>query len=272
MSDSCSDSARALATIMLKLDALNKFDAITWWDIWFCLASASILVLDLIVRYKRDGSDGGESRTQLKELADLAQKHRRKPHMPGTIEKFASIVPELWGMAESMGKNGDTRDEATDIENNEAKLEAGDNNDGNRQGDTVPTAPRQRTAMQQTAQDISAIYPLHHMQSITNSGAYLFADNVSAMRNMVPEPGATASQLGNMPVGSSAANVAGAGPPGAAGVPGSMAAPRFERFSSSSHQNSFMDFSIHNFSEWNWGDLGSLLGGEGTGDSAGAGV
>ncbi|KAJ6276412.1 hypothetical protein J3E71DRAFT_348349 [Bipolaris maydis] len=43
-----------------------------------------------------------ESRILLSQLADLAQRHRRNPYMPGTLEKFASLVPELHSMADSL--------------------------------------------------------------------------------------------------------------------------------------------------------------------------
>ncbi|KAG9206324.1 hypothetical protein G6514_005050 [Epicoccum nigrum] len=34
MANSCSDSGRSLARILLKLESIGRFDAITWWDIW----------------------------------------------------------------------------------------------------------------------------------------------------------------------------------------------------------------------------------------------
>lgn len=105
MADSCAHSGRALAQILLKLESLGKFDPIIWWDIWYALASGSILVLDLVCINRRNSNDSiSESRILLSQLADLATRHQRNPHMPGTIKKFASLVPELHLMADSLRK------------------------------------------------------------------------------------------------------------------------------------------------------------------------
>ncbi|KAJ4370433.1 hypothetical protein N0V83_004951 [Neocucurbitaria cava] len=152
MAETCSDSGRNLGQIMLKLDMLRQFDAVTWWDVWYTLASSSMLVLDLVCLKKSAGKDLSASRKLLLQLANLAQHHRKNPHMPGTIEKFASIVPELHSMAESMN----TSSSAT------MKSKA--------DSDDIP-GPSQ--PLQQTQQGVS--YSFH--QPSTNSGAYMFADN-----------------------------------------------------------------------------------------------
>lgn len=209
MADSCSDSGRALARILLKLEGIGRFDAITWWDIWYTLASSSILVLDLVCMNKITGTDMSASRILLSQLADLAQRHKRNPHMPGTIQKFASIVPELQSMVNAM---------------NNSKL-------------SMVTAPKAEVtthtnpeglgpSMQQPHEVVT--YPFHHTS--TNSGAYMFADD--APGRFYPEQ--------QYP-----------------GTPYSTA--RFDR----NTQTSFMDFTINNIHDWNWGDLGSLLGNEG---------
>ncbi|KAF2707172.1 hypothetical protein K504DRAFT_504348 [Pleomassaria siparia CBS 279.74] len=202
MSDSCAESGRALARVLLKLESIGKFDSITWWDIWYALTSGSILVLDLLCVVKQGGDAVPESRILLSQLADIATRHRRNPHMPGTIEKFASIVPELHSMADSMNTQSP------------AKVEAR----------PEPEPVRQ---LPQPHNDAPPPFPYH--QSSTNSGAYLFADNIPG--RFYPE-----SEL--------------AGP-----FPHS----RFDRGT----QMTFMDFTINNIQDWNWGDLGSLLGNEG---------
>lgn len=206
MAESCSHSGRDLGRILLKLEAVGKFDAITWWDIWYTLASSSVLVLDLVCLHKLPDTDMSPSRILLSQLADLAQRHRRNPHMPGTIERFASIVPELYSMATSMN--------ASPSSAANPKMENED----------IPGPSR---LPQQTKQD-AALYPYH--QSSTNSGAYMFADTASG--RFYPEQEYT----------------------GAA-----YPSPRLDRTT----QMQFMDFTINNINDWNWGNLGSLLGSEG---------
>jgi hypothetical protein len=70
-----------------------------------------------------------------------------------------------------------------------------------------------------------APYPYHH--STTNSGAYMFADNVPP--RFYPEPEHTN---------------------------GAYTHARMER----NTQMQFMDFTINNINDWNWGDLGNLIG------------
>jgi hypothetical protein len=165
-------------------------------------------VLDLVCLNKMTGTDLSESRVLLSQLADLAQHHKRNPHMPGTIEKFASIVPELHSMADSMSSS-----QSPVVER---KTEDATNNE--------PAAPPRPTSQQQ--QDLVP-YPYH--QSTTNSGAYMFADNVPG--HFYPEQPPTNGAYSNA---------------------------RYDR----STQMNFMDFTISNINEWNWGDLGNLIGNE----------
>ena len=209
MANSCSDSGRSLARILLKLESIGRFDAITWWDIWYTLASSSALVLDLVCVDQMTGTDMSASRILLSQLADLAQRHKQNPHMPGTIEKFASIVPELQSMVNNMHISRSPAPTApqTTISRNPS-----------RETSRPPQLPSQE----------AALYPFH--QTSTNNGAYMFADNIPG--RFYPEP-----QY--------------AGP--------AYSTARFDR----NTQMSFMDFTINNIHDWNWGDLGSLLGNEG---------
>ena len=215
MAESCSVSGKELSSIMLKLDAIGKFDAVTWWDIWYTLASSSMLVLDLVCLSKTTGTDLSESRILLSQLADLAQRHRRNPYMPGTIAKFASIVPELHSLAETMN----TSPSAANASN------TGRNDSPGPSYAPPPPPPQQEQPFQQH-QDVLP-HPYH--QSPTTSGAYMFADSVAG--RFYPEQ-----------------EYSGEGHLNA----------RFDR----NTQMQFMDFTINNIHDWNWGDLGSLLGNE----------
>ncbi|PVH97173.1 hypothetical protein DM02DRAFT_685827, partial [Periconia macrospinosa] len=115
MADSCTDSGKTLARILLKLDNIRKLDMMFWWDSFYALSSGSVLVLDIVCLQYMGVISGGaandssgdvpESRILLTQLADLAHKNRQNPHIPGTIEKFFSIVPELHVMADSAIQN-----------------------------------------------------------------------------------------------------------------------------------------------------------------------
>ncbi|KAF1994737.1 hypothetical protein P154DRAFT_526842 [Amniculicola lignicola CBS 123094] len=210
MADACTESGRVLARILLKLESIHKFDPITWWDIWYALASGSILVLDLVCTNKRSGNDMPESRILLSQLADLATRSRRNPHIPGTIEKWASIVPEMHSMADAMRTSTSSSSSTTTAV---AKVEA--------RPEIAASQPS--THVQQ---DISS-YNFH--QSSTNSGAYMFADNIPG--RFFPD---TDFHSGGQP----------------------YSEPRVDRTT----QMNFMDFTINNIQDWNWGDLGSLLG------------
>lgn len=208
MADSCSDSGRSLARILLKLEAIGRFDAITWWDIWYALASSSALVLDLVCLNKITGTDMSASRILLSQLADLAQRHKRNPHMPGTIEKFASIVPELQSMVNAMNTT-------------QSPISAASRTEAAQHSNLNTSRPPPHPAQEPV--------PYSFQQPSTNSGTYMFAD---------PTPGRFyPEQQYPTPAYSTA---------------------RFDR----NTQMSFMDFTINNIHDWNWGDLGGLLGNE----------
>lgn len=209
MADSCAGAGRALSNILLKLEALSKFDSLTWWDVWYSLAAGSVLVLDLVCQNKI-GTDASESRALLAHLAELSQRHLQNPNMPGTIAKFASLIPELHAMAESTTAA------------------------------PVPppiTQPEVRSSLAEPVQVHPTLPSQPHVAAFafshpnTNTGAYVFADNIPA--RYYPQADYSA------------------------GAPYSNA--RFDR----STQMQFMDFTVNNIQDWNWTDMGNLLGPEG---------
>ncbi|KAH7132406.1 fungal-specific transcription factor domain-containing protein [Dendryphion nanum] len=210
MADSCVASGQSLSQIILHLESLGKFDAITWWDVWYTLACGSILVLDIVCTTKRGEEGLSESRILLSQMADLAQQHRRNPHMPGTIEKWASLVPELHSMADTINAQVSPTPVMPKIE---PPIE--------------PKLSRQHFPPHQEPMT----YPFHH--SATSSGAYMFADNTPG--RFYPE-----ADIQN-------------------GTNTNFGSRTYDR----NAQTSFMDFTINNIQDWNWGDLGSLLGNEG---------
>ncbi|CAN9362486.1 unnamed protein product [Alternaria alternata] len=208
MAEACSESGRSLAKALLKLESFGKFDSVYSCDVWYMLASSSVLVLDLVCLNKLGGTDMSESRILLSQLADLAQRHRRNPYMPGTIEKFASLVPELHSMADSL---------ASPVRFAEPELETHD------------TGPQSSLPPQQLSQP-DAVPHMYH-QSPPGVGTYMYAD---------PMPGRIYPDQAYM---------------GPAMHPNA----RFDRTT----QMQFMDFTINNIHEWNWADIGTMVGPEG---------
>ncbi|KAF2494080.1 hypothetical protein BU16DRAFT_422600, partial [Lophium mytilinum] len=101
LSDTCIESGRTLAQLQKKLDALGKFNAVTWWDIYYNFSGALILVLDIICTVMQSGAAAAsESRELLRQAADLALQHSQNPLMPGTIHKWATVVVEIGYMTE----------------------------------------------------------------------------------------------------------------------------------------------------------------------------
>ncbi|KAL1595947.1 hypothetical protein SLS60_009637 [Paraconiothyrium brasiliense] len=209
MSDACAESGRALANILLQLDAIGRFDAIIWWDVWYSLASSSVLVLDLVCQSKLGSLSSSKSRVLLPQLADLIRKHLRNTNVPGTIAKFGSLVPELHSMAESMI--------AAPASPQKPKP-------------TVRSSVSEPVPVTQTLPSQPQVPPFAYSHPNTNNGAYVFADTMSGRYY-------------------SHADYSGAPYPNT----------KYDR----STQMQFMDFTVNNIHDWNWGDMGNLLGTDG---------
>lgn len=211
MSDACAESGRSLTSILLNLDTIGRFDAITWWDVWYSLTAGSMLVLDLVCHNKTGTADSSESRILLPRLAEVVRKHLKNTNVPGTIAKFGSLVPELQSMAESMiAAQASPHPSQPDVQT------------------TVPKPAPVSQAVQSQPQ----VTPFAYSHPNPSNGAYVFADTL-------PDRYYSHADY-------------------AAGAPYSNA--RYNR----STQMQFMDFTVNNMHDWNWGDMGNLLGAEGT--------
>ena len=100
ISDTCISSGIALGDIILKLDAIDRYNALTWFDTFYAVTSTLVLVLDVII--KRD-SPAVESLQQLSSLADLAERQLQNPRLPGTMRKLSTIVVEMGVLANDFG-------------------------------------------------------------------------------------------------------------------------------------------------------------------------
>jgi len=100
ISDTCINSGIALGDILLKLEAIDRFNSLTWFDTFYAVTSTLVLVLDIIV--KKDGPPA-ESLQQLTNLAGLAERQMQNSRMPGTMRKLSTIVVELSLLANEFG-------------------------------------------------------------------------------------------------------------------------------------------------------------------------
>ncbi|KAF2749969.1 hypothetical protein M011DRAFT_465618 [Sporormia fimetaria CBS 119925] len=229
MADTCVMSGRALAQILLRLDEMGKFDHITWWDIYYTLASASILLLDLIcTRRRRGGIDGAaQSLSLLSRLAELATKHRQDPHMPGTMEKWASLIPELLSMAESVEINAGQGEQ-----HQHRSMEL-----------LGPPSTNVQGGMGEGANFLPHVHLPHPLSSASGNTGYHLTDNDGRGK-------------GRFTFGSNTV------PPTASGPSYSNRAHDYARPNAGPQMN-VMDFPISNISEWNWADFGGLAFSEG---------
>jgi hypothetical protein len=93
VSETCLESGRSLGRIMRKLESIDKFNSLTWWDMFYTVTSALVLGLDIICRVKQTGSPS--SSDSLRELAALAQRQRQNPRIPGSMDKWATVVIDV---------------------------------------------------------------------------------------------------------------------------------------------------------------------------------
>jgi hypothetical protein len=88
------DAGRSLAKVLLRLNKIDRFNAVTWFDCFFLVQAALILVLDLSIKRGKPNSCL-ESRTLLQSLSVLAAKQLRNPRIPGTMQALAQIVVDV---------------------------------------------------------------------------------------------------------------------------------------------------------------------------------
>jgi hypothetical protein len=92
MAEICSQSGRKACELLLNLDEIGEFNAVTWWDIYYLYSSTLVVTLSILC----DQQTLNESLECMHRCAALVERHRAiTPMMPGTMQKWASIVSEL---------------------------------------------------------------------------------------------------------------------------------------------------------------------------------
>lgn len=86
MANVCIASGRTSCDLLQKLDSIDRFSAVIWWDIYYTYSPTLILVLNSICDImKGDKKAAAESRRYLGECASLAAKHLNNPMIPATM-------------------------------------------------------------------------------------------------------------------------------------------------------------------------------------------
>lgn len=109
MSAQCVDSGRSLCHIVLKLEKIRSFNAVSWWDCYYAFSSALVLVLDVFCDVvQRPRTSTSESQMLLKQLAATMSRQTKNQMMPGSLRKWAEITIELNTIIEEFVSMGAT--------------------------------------------------------------------------------------------------------------------------------------------------------------------
>ena len=123
LSDMCIQSAQETIKVMLRLDAILKFDPVSWFDMYYLYSASLVLVLSVICEVRRfhtfeaaqrQSEWIGESLRLLAASSDLAAKQLSNPSMPGTMHRYAIVISDLHSMTHDfvMGQPPRSKDPA----------------------------------------------------------------------------------------------------------------------------------------------------------------
>lgn len=139
MVERCIDAARQACLLLLKLDSMDQFNHVTWWDVYYLYSAAMVLVLAFIYDVRQHGYSDAEdvpdslveTRALLHQCAQLAMRHLQDPQIPGTMHRWATVVIEITSMTNefvrrSTSPGGELNESGTD----KSMIMAGEASDG----------------------------------------------------------------------------------------------------------------------------------------------
>ncbi|KAJ9157919.1 Fungal-specific transcription factor domain-containing protein [Pleurostoma richardsiae] len=101
MSDVCIESGRLSCQLLLKLDLIDSFNAVSWLDVYYLYSSTLVLALSIICHVSQGKRDAtAEHGRLLYQCTDLAARHLRNPLVPGTMRRWLTVVGELKTMVD----------------------------------------------------------------------------------------------------------------------------------------------------------------------------
>jgi hypothetical protein len=94
--DACIESGRLSCQMLLRLDSIKQFNAVTWHDVYYLYSSCLVLALSIICDTNEGKVDTAiDDRVLLRQCMDLATNHLRNPMVPGTMHRWLEVVGEL---------------------------------------------------------------------------------------------------------------------------------------------------------------------------------
>ena len=109
MADRCVVSGRSSSQLLIKLDALGLFNAVTWLDVYYLYSSTLVLVLSLICDASQGNMDTSENALSLlQHCTQIASRHIACPRVPSTMQRWLTVVRELEAMVRDFVDEHDT--------------------------------------------------------------------------------------------------------------------------------------------------------------------
>ncbi|KAL1850748.1 hypothetical protein VTK73DRAFT_9600 [Phialemonium thermophilum] len=115
LSNLCIDAGRNSAQLLIKLDALGRFDPVLWFDMYHLYSTSLILVVSIIsgltdpaapATTPPSSSSSSSFPVSVPTLLDLlgtcakvSLRHRENPMIPGTNARFSVVVTDMYSMA-----------------------------------------------------------------------------------------------------------------------------------------------------------------------------
>ncbi|OIW31914.1 hypothetical protein CONLIGDRAFT_641686 [Coniochaeta ligniaria NRRL 30616] len=107
MPDLCVESGREACRLLLKLDSIDKFNAVTWWDVYYLYSSALVLILSLICDVRESKTfTVVETSLLLRQCTNLSRRYLATGCLPGTMHRWLNLVVELDSLATDFANRG----------------------------------------------------------------------------------------------------------------------------------------------------------------------
>ncbi|RAK91523.1 hypothetical protein BO79DRAFT_141256 [Aspergillus costaricaensis CBS 115574] len=94
----CCDSGRKSCELLLHLDMIGKFNAVTWWDIYYVYSSALVMTLSILsdcTRQQSGGYSNHESLSLLHNCALILNRHSGNPMVPDTMRRWIGAIYDI---------------------------------------------------------------------------------------------------------------------------------------------------------------------------------
>ncbi|XRM39645.1 hypothetical protein ABZX51_002992 [Aspergillus tubingensis] len=94
----CCESGRKSCELLVQLHKCGKFNAVTWWDVYFVYSSTLVLALGLMwdrAQQRSDRTTIDSSLALLHSCATIVVNHSSNPMVPGTMRRWIGMICDL---------------------------------------------------------------------------------------------------------------------------------------------------------------------------------